>query len=149
VEEALDFAVTHCIRLLLDIKDARLDTVLLLQAIRSRGAEDLVIFGVRTPKQLATVNDAGPNLQTLLFTQSPTAVDRYLEGGVDAIRLWPIWIRSQPELVRRIQEAGVEVWVSTGDLDGEELKSVIEMGVDGLITDRPQAALAYRAARSR
>ena len=64
-------------------------------------------------------------------------IESWLAAGVDAVRVRPGWIRERPDLVRWIQSQGAEVWVTTGRLDGERLQSVIDMGVDGLITDIP------------
>ncbi|HET6215148.1 MAG TPA: glycerophosphodiester phosphodiesterase family protein, partial [Micromonosporaceae bacterium] len=51
-------------------------------------------------------------------------------------------VRSRPALVRRLKERGYQVYVWTVN-ELADVDLVRELGVDGIITDRPADVLAY------
>jgi hypothetical protein len=77
----------------------------------------------------------------MAFTTRISLIDDYVEAGVDVVRLWARWLQQQPELVTRVQTLGPRVWVTTGGLRGEALNRILELGVQGVITDYPEDIL--------
>jgi glycerophosphoryl diester phosphodiesterase len=64
-------------------------------------------------------------------------VEPFLAAGADIIRLWPRWIRADPDLVGRVQALGTPVWTTAGSAPRQELEELVALGVDGILTDRP------------
>jgi glycerophosphoryl diester phosphodiesterase len=66
-------------------------------------------------------------------------------AGADAIHPHYHIIAALPETVKRCHENGVKVNVWTVD-DGEAMKLMLKSGVDGIITNKPDVAVAFRGA---
>jgi glycerophosphoryl diester phosphodiesterase len=82
-------------------------------------------------------------LLLLAFVPNRASIDDFLALDVDVIRLWASWTYQSPDLVRKVQSAGAAVWVNTRALEGVRLRTVLESGVDAVITDRPLEAMAF------
>lgn len=116
------------------------DTVarLLTQA----GRTDDVIVGSFSTQRLDAFRRAAPHVPT---SASQEEVGRFWSGepvdvpGLAALQV-PVTYGDvevvTPDLVERAHDAGIEVHVWTVD-DPEEMRRLIALGVDGLITDRP------------
>jgi len=159
-EEVLDLAASSGVMLLLDIKESPvLDKVRIVRATQARNASLQVIAGVRTLDDLRTFKRLNPNIRTLGFIADPRNVDAFARAGVDIIRLWPDWIHAstsplcaagggttgrevQSCLVRKVHELGRPVWTTANDLGRDELLELIELGVNGILTDVPDVLRA-------
>lgn len=130
------------VELVLDLKPAPgldLERVVAEAAAQRRLAQ--VIFGIRSLDDLALLTRIRPGLRMLAFVPRPEHIDGFLEAGVEIVRLWPRWLTRQPELADRVHAAGARVWVTAGDASIDELKELASLGADGLLTDRPSAAV--------
>lgn len=139
-EEVLDLVSGTGVQLLLDIKvSPMLDKARVVRLTESRRAVLGVIVGVRTLDDLRAFRALNPNLRTLGFVPDPDDVDSFLDAGADIIRLWPEWIDADPRAVQRIHERNRPVWVTAGDMPPEGLAGLVAVGVNGILTDRPEA----------
>ncbi len=156
-EEVLDLVEEEGsgVVLLLDIKEgATLDLAQVVRLTEERRAVLQVIAGVRTLDDVAAFRRLNPNVRTLGFIPEPQDVEAFAAAGVDMIRLWPDWIHAsasplcaagggttgravQSCLVRRVHELGRPVWTTAGEAGRDELLELIELGVNGILTDVP------------
>ncbi len=137
-DEVLDLVSGTGVQLLLDIKVSPvLDKRQVVVLTETRGAVPDVIVGVRTLGDLGEFRALNPELRTLGFVGSLEDVEPFVTAGVDIVRLWPRWIRADPEVVRRVQQRGRPVWTTAGDAPREELEELVALGVDGVLTDHP------------
>ena len=142
MDEAFAFAQAHELRLLLDLKDSkRVAPEAVYAALARHDITDQVIIGARSVDQLRAFKALDPDLYSMAFTKRVSLIDDYVEAGVDVVRLWARWVQRQPELVARVQKIGPRVWVTTGGLRGEALSRILELGVQGVITDYPEDIL--------
>jgi glycerophosphoryl diester phosphodiesterase len=126
------------VRLLLDIKEGRtLNREQTVRLVRKHKAERMVILGPRTVQDLLEFHRLDPELETLGFVNRVDDIDAFIAAGVNIIRLWPKWIYAQPELVESIQKKGITVWATVGAAGREELKTMIRLGVNGVLSDDP------------
>lgn len=138
--------------LLLDMKPGTpLDPVLAL--VRSEGAKQNVVFGIRSPAQAAQLHQLAPEFRAVALMKSLKDLDAFERAGVKIMRLWSSWIDpvagGKPRLVAQLQARGVKVWCLIGKrLPGtdDEWKAahvrLIALGIDGLATDRPDLVQA-------
>jgi glycerophosphoryl diester phosphodiesterase len=125
--------------LLLAIKESPvLDKRQVVRLTEAYDAELRVIVGARTLEDLRTFRSLNPNLRTLGFIRGIEDVEPFVDAGVDIIRLWPDWIRANPDLVRRVHTLGKPVWTTAGDAPREDLDELIGLGVNGILTDLPE-----------
>lgn len=152
-EEALAFAQDNGVVLLLDIKvsDA-LDVRRIVDITEAHDAVLNVIVGARTREDLDEFRALNPNLRTLGFISDAAEIDAFADAGIQAIRLWPQWIRGEDSergpipaecagvencLVQQVQAHGLPVWTTAGEAGREELTQLIDAGVNGILTDVP------------
>lgn len=131
------------VELLLDIKPAPgLDHAAVARAVRNRFPAERVIFGVRSLEDRRALAQPGDPARFLGLVPGPRSIDDFLAAGVEAIRLWPGWLRREPALIDHVRSAGARVWVTAGDAADAALIELRDLGVDVLLTDRPAAAVA-------
>jgi glycerophosphoryl diester phosphodiesterase len=146
--EVLQLVAGTRVKLLLDIKESpKLDKRKVVQLTEQFGAILDTIAGPRTLQDLREFKSLNPNLRTLGFIRSPEEIEAFAAAGVDIIRLWPRWIQADPTLVGRVHRLGRSVWTTAGPAPREELVQLIQLGVNGILTDLPELAAGMRAAR--
>jgi len=140
--EALDFAQSTQIRLLLDVKSPPIEQV--FQMVRDRHAETRVILGLRRASDIARARAELPGATTLAFMPEISDASTYARAGAQIIRLWSDWVDADPGLVARTRSIGPQVWVMVGhhlpskDREWRELHGrMIAAGAQGLISNRP------------
>jgi len=138
--------------LLLDMKPGTpLDPVLAL--VRSEGAEQDVVFGIRSPAQAAQLHELAPDLRAVALMKTLKDLDAFERAGVKTMRLWSSWIDpvsgGNPRVVAQLQARGLKVWCLMGKrLPGTDKEwraahaRLIALGIDGLATDRPDLVQA-------
>ena len=96
-----------------------------------------------SPVGLRRVRQLQPQLQTvLLFKRVPLRLrDGVLPASTDVVGPSLAALRAMPEFVDRVHAGGGQVHVWTVD-DEADLRFVIELGVDAVITNRPGLALS-------
>ena len=119
----------------------------LIDLLRTSGAADRVGLGSFSDRRLTLLRGAlGPGVATSL---GPRGVG--MLAAATRLRLTP-WVGPAlaaqvpvrfgrvrvvtPALVARAHDAGIEVHVWTID-DGAQMRTLLDMGVDGIMTDRP------------
>lgn len=134
--------------LVVDLKaDATVEP--LAQLLAEAKMEDRVIVGSFSESRLARFRritggrvgtSAGPGaIIRALLSHSRAPLDRLLEGPARAFQVPVSWYGVRvvtSSFVRRVHAAGKQVQVWTVN-HPEEMKRFIDMGVDGIITDRP------------
>jgi glycerophosphoryl diester phosphodiesterase len=138
-EEVLQLVAGTGVKLLLDIKESPgLDKHKVVRVTDKYNAALNVIVGPRNLDDLRAFRALNPNVRTLGFIGEVDDIERFTQGGVDIIRLWPKWIYANPELVKRVHRLGKPVWTTANDAPREELEKLIKLGVNGILSDLPE-----------
>ncbi len=151
LDDVLDaVARTRDVHLLLELKGVwgAEDVLLVAEAVEGWALADRVVaqsFAVATVAALAT---AAPWLRRgLLITDADDGVlDLCRELGAGACNPHGQVLLARPELVAAAHAAGITVTPWTLN-DPEQWAAADELGVDGVITDRPDARSAWQAGR--
>lgn len=126
-------------RFSIDVKadDAVAATV---EVIRSSGAEDRVLIGSFAHKRIRQLRAALPRSASCL---SQAEVTRFVAGGpvpMGTVASVPITYRGirviTPRFLARARRRGVTVYAWTIDAR-EEMETLLDLGVDGIVSDRP------------
>jgi len=142
LEEALDLVIPLGRQLLLDVKDSNaLDCKAVVRLVEQHDAVLDVIVGARSVEDVRLFRSLNPNIRLLGFIPGATDIDEFVAAGADIIRLWPRWIRMYP-FVDKAHELGKPVWVTSEMAGREELAELIQLGVNGFLTDLPAVLLA-------
>ncbi len=123
---------------LLDLKEQGEDyAAAVSECVRRHGAPAETIVGVRSAQQARRFRRLLPRTRQLAFAGAPGEIDSFLDAGVDIVRLWPRWLRSEggPESVGRIRRAGAELQINarTGGLT--EVLPLLRHSPDLLLVD--------------
>lgn len=145
LEEALNLVIPLGGQLLLDVKDSdALDCEAVVRLVEQHDAVLDVIVGARSVEDVRLFRSLNPNIRLLGFIPGVTDIDEFVAAGVDIIRLWPRWIRVYP-FVDKVHQLGKPVWV-TSELAGREaLAELIQLGVNGFLTDLPDVLISLLA----
>jgi glycerophosphoryl diester phosphodiesterase len=172
--EVLELLQDSGVGLLLDIKSSRaLNKERVIRLTERHSAIRNVIVGVRSVADLREFRALNPAVRTLGFVPDVASIDEFARAGVDIIRLWPQWIfedrdsdqcrqrrrrhesvadlaqgvpRSRSCLVQKVHELGKPVWATAGPLPRTDLQELIQLRIDGILTDRPEELRALLAA---
>jgi glycerophosphoryl diester phosphodiesterase len=136
--EVLQLIAGTRVKLLLDIKVSPvLDRSQVVRLTEQHGAVLDVIVGVRNLADFKEFRQINPNLRTLGFVGTPEEIENFIAAGVDIIRVWPKWIQSDPDLIAKIHQLGKPVWATTSAASQAEIRELIQLGVDGILSDFP------------
>jgi glycerophosphoryl diester phosphodiesterase len=137
LDEALGLAGELGLRIYLEVK-APLSGSLpraLAERLRNTGRLDRVVVLAFDGATIAAVREAEPGLETALLTdRARGAVKQAQRAG--AKQLAPRHTRATPRLVRQAREAGLGVVVWTVNRRSE-MRRMLSIGVDGIMTDYP------------
>lgn len=111
--------------------------------LRRRNGRDRVLASSFDPVALRTVRTLHPDIPTALVVEEADELGTALEEAarVGHAALHPEWKLVDRALVRRARALGLELRVWTVN-DPDEVRRLAKLGVDGLITDVPDVALA-------
>jgi glycerophosphoryl diester phosphodiesterase len=139
------------IDLLLEIKGSwTVDQVrLVTEPIAAAGLRDRVIAQSFWPETVAATAQADPALRRglLVFEPREDLLDLCAELGVMTCNPFGMLLVTDPGLVARLHDAGIQVMVWTLD-EPEHWAAAVDLGVDGIITDRPDRLVGWLAARA-
>jgi glycerophosphoryl diester phosphodiesterase len=93
-----------------------------------------------SPLALRRVRRLAPGLPTAMLYEIPLLTDDLPSLGAGVIGPGISLIRARPSIVARAHERGLKVYVWTVN-SREDLDLVLRLGVDGVITDRPEYVL--------
>jgi glycerophosphoryl diester phosphodiesterase len=170
--EALEALRGSGATLVLDIKEGPLlDHERVVRLTEQHRADTGLIVGCRSIAALRDFARLAPGLRALGLVPGPEAgppdfaeIEEFARAGADIVRLWPSWIfasrdqAAQPgrsPLIERVHELGRPVWATADTLYGDispqhpdvDLRELVRLGVDGIITDVPQLLRDVVAAR--
>jgi glycerophosphoryl diester phosphodiesterase len=177
-QEVLDALRGSGTKLVIDIKpSATLDNERVVRLTERSGAVPDVLVGPRSVGDLRDFKRLNPNLRVLGLVPGPefeppdvAAIEEFAAAGADLIRLWPPWIftdrdrdRDQKRgagrspITERLHGLGKPVWTTADtlyrDIDPdhprEDLRELIRLGVNGIITDVPELCREVVAAGRR
>jgi glycerophosphoryl diester phosphodiesterase len=161
-QEVLDVIGGTGTKLVIDIKPgAALDNERVVRLTEQHGAVLDVMVGPRNVDDLRDFKRLNPNLRTLGLVPGPefeppdrVGIEQFARAGADMIRLWPSWIfagrpgsgAGRSPLIERLHDLGKPVWTTADtlykDIDPdhprEDLRELIRLGVNGIITDVPE-----------
>lgn len=155
-QEVLEALRGSGVRLVLDIKENdALDNERVVRLTERYGAIDDVLVGPRSVTGLQRFKRLNPAVRTLGLVPDTDAIEEFAAAGADLIRLWPSWIFSDrgpgagsgnSRLIERLHDLGKPVWTTADtlyrDIDPdhprEDLRELVRLGVDGIITDLPE-----------
>ena len=113
--------------------------------IRSTGADDRVLIGAFAHKRIRRLRAALPGVVSCL---SQAEVTRFVAGGpvpTGTVASVPVTYRGirviTPRFVARARRRGVTVYAWTID-DRAEMEMLLDLGVDGIVSDRPDVLRA-------
>lgn len=144
LDEALDFILKEKkARLSIQPKCDCVDEVMAL--VRKKGALKWVGFNDANKKYMKRVKELEPGVPVFWDRLKSADIDKDIPfakaNGFEYI--CPYYKVMTPEMVKKIKEAGFKVGVWTVN-SPKEMKKLLEMGVDRLYTDHPEAALKIR-----
>lgn len=149
-EEVLRLVRGTAVHLLLDVKlSPSLDKARIVRLTEQHGAALDVIVGARSLDDLREFRALNPNIRTLAFVPDVGSIESFVAAGADMVRLWPDWIFADGDLVRNVHAMGRPVWTTAGDLPRAVLEKLIESGVNGILTDRPDVLLQLLSERDK
>lgn len=162
-QEVLDALRGSGTKLVVDIKPgATLDNERVVRLTERCGAVLDVLVGPRSVDDLRDFKRLNPNLRVLGLVPGPefeppgvAAIEEFAAAGADLIRLWPPWIFTDRDrepgagrspIIERLHGLGKPVWTTADtlykDIDPdhprEDLRELIRLGVNGIITDVPE-----------
>lgn len=120
-----------------------------LEAVQQRGLEDETLFSSFYRPVLANLrlHSERARIALLLSPKWPEEpIERALALGAEAIN--PHFVMATPALISEAHDVGLAVYVFTVD-DEEMMRRLIDSGVDGLFTNRPDRMRALLEERSR
>jgi glycerophosphoryl diester phosphodiesterase len=131
---------------------ARLASEASLRASDARtgpGARVSVTVMSFSPLAVRRMRTLAPDVPTVfLFEFAPPAVrDGRAPFGASLLGPGVKAVRARPDLVRRAQERGHQVYVWTVNRP-EDIDLMVDLGVDGIITDRPADVVSHLGRRS-
>ncbi|MBN9607226.1 MAG: hypothetical protein J0G30_11510 [Actinomycetales bacterium] len=151
LDEFLDLLAPSGASVFLEIKGAgwSADSVAdLAQRLRDRGVADRVVVSSFSTKNLRWMRAAAPEIRRALATkQLPGDVPGMLDAvGAQVLLTLPESLEARPGLVGDLHRAGYSIVVFTPN-SRVRWAETVELGVDGLVSDRPADFLAWAAAR--
>lgn len=139
------------IELLLEVKGSwTVEQVrLVTEPLRAAGLVDRVIGQSFWPDTVAALAEAAPELRRglLVFMVDDGLLERCAQLGVMTCNPAGGLLVEDPGLVARLHAAGLQVMVWTLD-EPEQWAAAVDLGVDGIITDRPDRLVGWLAART-
>ncbi|MDW5288554.1 glycerophosphodiester phosphodiesterase family protein [Formosa sp. PL04] len=146
LEEALIILQSGTINLLLDIKAGDdLDYTTLYTLLEYYQMTSRVFIGVRSLKDLKTCKTLNTHIKVLGFVPGPEYIDTFITSQADAIRIWPNYLKEQPDLISEVLQQHIPVWMTVGAMPNQEIMLWADQGVTGFIHDTPKAAeLAFK-----
>ncbi len=103
-------------------------------------------LGIRHLSALARVNTQWDRARILALVPKPASIEKFVQSGAGIIRLWEDWVT--PGLVVEVKKLDVQVWVmmgrsgAVGNTDKKSLARILDAGVDGVLLNDPEMALA-------
>jgi glycerophosphoryl diester phosphodiesterase len=120
------------------------------EPLRAAGLTDRVIGQSFWPETVAALGEADPALRRglLVLEAGADLLDRCADLGVVTCNPVGTLLLQQPDLVDRLHAAGLQVMVWTLN-EPEHWEAAVRLGVDGIITDRPDRLVGWLAASAR
>lgn len=134
--------------LLIELKGERTETAT-VNMVREFGMEDQVIIQSFDFLQIQKVKQKAPNIPTVFLMSKPEHSDdparaaEWICNIAEYVEASGIGIRHNwftPELLARARERNMDIFVWTVD-NQNDMKKFIKIGVEGIITNRPQDLL--------
>ncbi len=124
------------------------DAARVTQAIHAARLDDRAIVQSFYPQTVAALRDAAPDLRrgALIERRHEGLVDICAALGVMTCNPEVDLVLADPSLVSELHAAGLQVMVWTAD-DAEQWETLIALGVDAIITDRPDRLAGWLAGR--
>ncbi|GAA1721605.1 glycerophosphodiester phosphodiesterase family protein [Isoptericola hypogeus] len=119
------------------------------EPLRAAGLVDRTVAQSFWPETVAAVRDVDPDLRRglLVATAHEDLLERCADLGVVACNPPGTVLRDDPDLVRRLHDAALTTAVWTLN-EPAHWGQAVALGVDGIITDRPDRLLGWLAGRS-
>lgn len=160
LSEALAVVRGSPTRLLLDLKrGGDVSPAKVIGTIVDANAMDKVIVGARSVEAVRAYRKLAPTIEILGLIPTLRGADAFSAAGAGAIRLWPKWLfapssgcRNGPDpdcIVQKLQRCGLAIW-ATADAPADPDRAarlfarLAELGIDAVLTDRPDLAKGAR-----
>lgn len=140
LDDLLDLLAPTTKRLILELKGSWLPAQVapVAEAIRARGLTERVVLAGFDITSLSAARDAGPDIQRVVIIHDVVGDPAVLAAtcGAVAIVTSKESLVADPGVVERVHEAGLGVMVYTLN-SSKTWSEAVELGVDGIITDKP------------
>jgi glycerophosphoryl diester phosphodiesterase len=146
LEEALELTKRNNWKVNIEIKDAtgRASDPWIVektaQLVRSMGMSGSVVVSSFNHEYLKRMKKAAPEIAVAALIDRPVADPVALLAGLGAIALNPNWKYLDEATVRKVREAGYDVYAWTVN-ETWDMEKLLSWGVTGLISDFPDKAL--------
>lgn len=127
--------------ILFHMKIKREPLLVVLERLSKEKEYERFMLGVSTTEDVAQAKRLCPRMRTLAFMKEKSAMDAFIEAGVDVVRLWSDWVDAPS--VERIHQAGRQVFVMAGRAHDGSVGLVTEaevlawqsLGCDGVLVN--------------
>ena len=110
---------------------------LVVDVVKAAGIQDRVCIQSFDPRSLESVHKIAPSITTAFLIENTQDLDTNLKKLSYQPEIYsPYYLMVSEELIRNAREKGIKVIPWTVN-DTEKMKSLMELGVDGIITDYP------------
>lgn len=120
-----------------------------VEAVTSRGLLDRTILQSFTRETVESLLAVCPKTRRGVLIESgfDGLIELASQAGIYTINPDVDWLLANPEFVSELHAAGIKTQVWTAN-DPAQWERLVELGVDGIITDRPDALAGWFAARA-
>lgn len=118
-----------------------------LSVVRDHGIGEQVILQSFHPQTVMKLHALAPGIRrgVLAMADLEGLIDRCVDAGIYTLNPYLGYVSENPQIVAKIHEAGLRTQVWTANYPGE-WSFLADLGVDGIITDRPDAMAGWLAA---
>ncbi len=123
---------------LLDLKEAGAAYVeRVVSVIKEKGEPTRIIVGVRSIEQAREFRRLLPQSRQLGLIAKPSEIEAFAQEGVDMIRLWPEWLKSDPTLIERVRRTESKLHLNGTKGSLTEVTELLKGHPDSLSSDDP------------
>ncbi|MEK6236871.1 MAG: glycerophosphodiester phosphodiesterase family protein, partial [Planctomycetales bacterium] len=109
--------------------------------VKRHGAPENIIIGVRGVQQARLFRKLLPTSRQLGLVPRPEDVESFAETGVEMIRLWPNWLKTDEALVGRLRKLDVKLHLNGSLGQPDEVRELLKHRPDSLSSDDPARLL--------
>ena len=124
--------------MLLDLKEQGAAYVqAVAEAVKTHGEPARTVVGVRSVDQAKSFRQLLPKARQLGLIPNSESIEPFAEASVETIRLWPRWLTSDVDLIKRVRRAGAKLHLNGTLGTCDEIEPLLAFRPDSLSSDDP------------